>query len=184
MLQLGVVGNLVGAVNGGELRNGDIGELRIIDEDETPRSSKVGCCKALHRVSVEAHLLGHILQRRQRNRAAVAESHVGSSLEHGERRRKASKRSVISEDIEGIANAGDLQADVGQLLVVVDIECCNFLELINAVKRFEISVGDQYAIGLLDTSVSEGEGRQGRKSGKIEDIDLVELWTIELSQNR
>ena len=101
--------------------------------------------------------MGHILQRWQRDRAAIAESHVGSSLEHWERRREASKRSVIGEDIEGVANAGDLQADIGQLLVVVDIECRNILELIDAVERFEISVGDQNAVGLLDTSVSERE---------------------------
>ena len=45
LLQLSVVGNLIGAVDRGELRDRDIGQLGIINKDKTTSSRKIRCGK-------------------------------------------------------------------------------------------------------------------------------------------
>lgn len=60
LLQHGIVGNLVRAIDRLQLRNGDVGQGGVIDEDETASGGQVGCHECLHGVAIKSKVLTNV----------------------------------------------------------------------------------------------------------------------------
>ena len=112
LLQHGVVGNDETCVDGNELRDRDVRQRGVVDEDETASGSEVGSHEGLHGIAVEAEVLRDVGKRWQVNGTAVTERHVLGGLKHGERSRKSRRKSVIGFDVQGTLDGGHLQTDV------------------------------------------------------------------------
>ncbi len=150
--QLGIVRNLVGAVDGKESGNRDVRQLGVVNKDQTTHSCEVGGCERLHGVAIEAEIIGDIGKGWKIDRAAVTERHVRGSLKHGERCCETRLEAIVCFNVQRSFDAGDLQANVLQRRVIVDIEARDRVQVVDTLKRTETSVCYQNARGFSETS--------------------------------
>lgn len=183
VLQHGIIRNLVAGVDRSELWEGDVGQFRVVNENKTPNCSKIGRREALHGVAVETQVLSDVGQGWERDRAAVTESHVCCSFEHGEGCHKAGHIAIIGLDIQWVLDTSHLQADVLQCLVVVDIEGRNWLQVVDTLKRAQTRVGNEDAVSLTDTCAAKGHLLQCWESCEIQRADGRKLRERELRQD-
>ncbi len=154
---------------------GDICQFRVVNENETPNCGKIGRCEALHGIAVETQVLGDVGQGWKRDRAAITESHVCGSLEHGKCCYETSHIAIISLDVQRVLDSGHLQADVLQGLIVVDIEGRHGLQVVDTLKRAQTGVGDEDAVGLADACPTERHLLQCWEGGEVQRADSRKL---------
>lgn len=174
-LQLSVVRDLVSATNRLEHGEGNVGQLSVVVEHERRADrGQVRCGQALEEILVETHGSVDGTERRQFDVAAVAESHIVSPLQVGERSRETS---AVGLDRQGLADVSKLGLNLSQIRVVVDIEGINGLQ-VDSVQGRELGVGDQDIGGSRDLG-GEAKVLQIRQSIPRDTIHHGEAWESE-----
>lgn len=182
LLELGVVGNLEGTIDLLQHWQGDIGESRVVVENEgRPDVGEVRSKERLHVVGVESKATGDALKRRQGNAADITEGHVLGFLQVGEGDLQllvVAGEINISRDLLHLVDINLLQVNV-----VGDVEVFDTVQF-NTFQGVEEGVGDGNALGLGDT-LGEREFVQASKRIEFDGADFlegVELQAIEVGQ--
>ena len=158
--QLGVVRDLVSAVDRLEHRERDVGQLDIVVKHQRAADSgQVRCGKALEKVLVETHGSVDGPERWQFHVAAVAERHVVRPLQVGER---SGQTSAVGLDRQRLADVSQLRLHLSQVRVVVDVERVHGLQ-VDTGQGSELGVGDQDIGGSRDLG-GEAQVLQVRQS--------------------
>lgn len=153
LLQLGVVGNLETTLDGGEFREGDVGQLGVGDERKgSSNAGQVGSGEVFEGVAVEAERAVKGGKRWQRDGRAVVKRHVESPDQVGEGDLEAASVALKSQSSRDIAELGLNLVEEG---VVGNSESVNNLQ-VNAVEGVKLGVLDVDGAGLLDAG-SESE---------------------------
>lgn len=179
-LECGVVGNLESTAELGKHREGDVGEIRVVIEDETLASGgQVGSRESLEGVGVETKGTVDRLERWHLNGADVAESSVQGEDQVGEANLEIS---VVGREADGASSVGNgIDVNGGQVGVVVDVHVANGLER-DTGKRLELSVGDGNLVGLLDAS-SEVETLKSREGSPSDSGDACQGIELKVGQD-
>ena len=125
---------MITGVDRRKLRHRDIGQLGVVNKDQPTDCSEIRCHKGLHGVAIEPKVFCNIGQRRKGNRAAITECHVLSCLKHGKRCHEARYEAIVGLNVKGVFDAGHLQTDVLQRLIVIDVESRYFLQVVDSLE--------------------------------------------------
>ena len=175
--QLGVVGDLVssvGAVDGGQQGHGDVGELRVVDKDDTASEGQIGGHKGLDGVLVEAEILGDVGKAGKVDLARIAESHLICGLEIREIDGLASTLHFVGTNIDGTLHGRHVQGDLSQEAVVADTETIDLGDLAYTFETGQVGVGDEDGSCLSKTRGSKIQSRQCRQTREVEVVTLTQ----------
>lgn len=128
----------------------------------------------MEKVLVETHGPVDGTERRQFDVTAVAESHVVSPLQVGERGRETS---AVGLDRQSLADVSQLRLNLSQVGVVVDVERVHGLQ-VNPRQGSELCVGDQNIGGSRHLG-GEGKVLQIRQSIPHDAVHHAEGWELE-----
>lgn len=99
---------MIGEINRLEAGNGDIGQVGVVNENETSNGSKIRGVESLHSISIKAKILGYVGERWKRYSAAVSESHIHGSLEQREGSRETGNVTIVGFNVQRVLDASNL----------------------------------------------------------------------------
>jgi hypothetical protein len=172
LLKLGVVGNGETATNLGQLREADVLDGRVADEGQITGLdlSQVEQRDALEEVGVETERAVDGSQRGTGVLGDVGDSSVGEPLNVGHLN---AELKTVGVDVEKVAQALDAGSELGEELVVVDVQILNSLN-VDTLQAAQTGVGDDDGISLLDTLGAEVEGSKTVQRKELKAADRVQ----------
>lgn len=149
LLQAGVVDDGQGTTEALEGREGDVGELWVVDEGDITAAggSHVGGGEALEVVGVEPGGAVDDLERGGRELGDVGDGHVGNpdQVGHGH-----AQLGTVGLDVQVLGQVLKRRVELGQAAVVVDVHAADRLQ-VDTIQALQEGVGDGDGVGTADT---------------------------------
>jgi len=175
ILETSVVGNLQVVADLGQEGERQVGELIIANNGKSLADlSQVGCGEGLETVLVQTEGAVQLLEGRQKDGSARAESQVGCPDQVGQLDLNGL---VVVGEVEGVGNVAKLHLDLVDVAVVGNLQGGGLLD-VDALKGAESGVLDVNLLGLLD-GCSETDVLEVGKSVPLDGIDLLELGEVD-----
>lgn len=151
--ELGVLADSEITTNLGELGEGDVGDLLVVDErDRVLDLSQVGSREGLHLIALVELERASLLQVGNVESLDALELNLTSALELRHRDRHAG---AVDTDGEGVGDVLKVRVELDELTVVVDLESLDSGEL-QAAQVVDEGIGDGDDRGLGNTLAAEG----------------------------